>query len=186
MLRTLAILTSTAVSLVVATAAHADTLLFLSVPGIPGDSIFEQAADEIQGISYSFGIAPAKATKYGTVGVCAPGQTKPTFSEFCVVKRTDIASPKLFVAAASATQFPLVTISVFRETGNLPQLVARYQLSNAFVSSLRADANTAADAPTEQVCFRFNRAQVTTTRATVMGGTVSETAGFDACQASPF
>jgi hypothetical protein len=50
---------------------------------------------------------------------------------------------------------------------------------------MHADADTTADRPTERVCFRFNRAQVTTTQMKEQG-IVTETAGFDACQSTPF
>ena len=174
-------------TLALAPEAGAATLLYVDVPGIPGDSTAEVAVNQIQGISYGFGVSPLKPSKYGTAGVCGPGTTKAVFSEFCVKKRIDVASPKLLVAAAAATQFPAVTVSVFRSNlapGDPP--LARYVLANALVSSLRADADTQADAPTEQVCFRFNRVQLTTTRASVGGGFSSETAGFDACQTSAF
>jgi type VI protein secretion system component Hcp len=154
------ILAMVATLLLVAIRADAATQLFLDVPGIPGDATFEPVAHQIQGLSYSFGISPLKASKYGTAGVCAPGQSKPVFSEFCVKKNTDIASPRLVVAAATATPFALVTISVYRG-GALaadPPLV-RYALANAIVSSVHADEDTAA-VPTEQVCFRFNRAHL--------------------------
>jgi type VI protein secretion system component Hcp len=167
--------------------ARATTLLFVDVPGIPGDSTFVVAQNQIKGLSYDFGISPLKPTKYGTAGVCGPGTTKAVFSEFCVKKHVDVASPKLLVAAAAATQFPAVTVSVFRDNpgpGDPP--LARYVLANALVSSLRADADTQADAPTEQVCFRFNRVQLTTSRADPQGGFSTTTAGFDACQTSAF
>lgn len=165
--------------------AFAATLLFVDVPGIPGDSIYEATKDQIQGLSYDFGISPLKASKYGQAGVCAPGQPKPVFSEFCVKKFADVATPKLFVAAATATQFPLVTIGVYKLVQGTPSPVVSYGLSNAIISSMRADADTTADRPTEQVCFRFNRVQVTTTLVKEQG-TVTETAGFDACQSTPF
>jgi type VI protein secretion system component Hcp len=166
---------------------HAATLLFLNVPGIPGTSTFERAQNEIELLSYGLEVAASKPTKYGTVGVCAVGKTKQAFSDFCVTKRVDIASPKLFLAAAQATLFPSVTISVFG-TGGDPSAppLARYVLSNAFVSSLTASGTGADDAPVETACFRFNRAQVTTTRVSETGMSTSEVAGFDACQVSAF
>src|SRR5262249_55696532 len=142
-------------TLTFAAEAAATTLLFVDVPGIPGDSTFVAAQNQIQGISYTFGVSPLKPSKYGTAGVCGPGAAKAVFSEFCVTKRIDVASPKLLVAAAAATQFPAVTVSLFRSSpgpGDPP--IARYVLANALVSSLHADADTTADAPTEQVCFK--------------------------------
>jgi type VI protein secretion system component Hcp len=174
-------------TLALAADARAATLLFVDVPGIPGDSTFEGAANEIPAISYGFGVSPLKPSKYGTAGVCGPGTSKAVFSEFCVKKHIDVASPKLLVAAAAATQFPAVTVSLFRDSplpGDPP--LARYVLANAVVSSLHADADTTADAPTEQVCFKFNRVQLTTTRTNLGGGFSSTTAGFDACQTSAF
>ena len=186
-MRPIRMLACAAALLVAGADANATTQLFVAVPGIAGDAIFEGATNEIQGVSYDFGISPLKPTKYGTAGVCAPGSFKPVFSEFCVVKRADVASPKLFVAAATATQFATVVVRVFRSgaLANDPPLV-RYDLANALVSSLQAEADTTADGPTERVCFRFNRATVTTSRAQQGGGFATETAGFDACQSSPF
>jgi type VI protein secretion system component Hcp len=174
-------------TLLTAANAAATTQLFVDVPGIPGDATFAGAEKQIQGISYSFGITPLKASKYGTAGVCAPGSSKPVFSEFCVKKNADVASPKLLVAAAAATPFAAVTVRVFRSDAqpNDPPFV-RWVLANAVVSSLRTDGDTTAAQPTEQVCFRFNRVQETTTRENEVGGVTSETAGFDACQTSAF
>jgi len=169
------------------TPAHASTRLFVDVPGIPGDSIFAPAKNQIEGLSYNFGVNPTKTTKYGAVGVCAPGQSKPSFSEFCVQKRSDVASPKLFVAAATAAQFPAVTISVYKLGGDTTKPIVSYVLSNAVVSSLVADGDTAVDdVPMEKVCFKFNRAQVTTRQQKLTGGFTEETAGFDACAVSAF
>ena len=182
-IRALALL---AVAVVAPFDAFAATLLFVDVPGIPGDSTFEATKDQIQGLSYDFGISPLKASKYGQAGVCAPGQSKPVFSEFCVKKFADVATPKLFVAAATATQFPLVTVGIYKLVQGSPEPVVRYRLSNAVISSMHAGGDTAADRPTEQVCFRFNRAEVTTTTQGEGGKPVSETAGFDACQSAPF
>jgi hypothetical protein len=54
------------------------------------------------------------------------------------------------------------------------------------VSSLRAENDVSADTPTERVCFRFNRATVSTSRSNEGGGFATTTAGFDACQTSGF
>src|SRR2546427_5240980 len=77
---------------------RATTGLFLDVPGIPGDATFPPAVNQIEGISYSWTVGQVKPSKVGTIGVCAAGPSKPVFSGLCFVKRTDKASPKLFVA----------------------------------------------------------------------------------------
>jgi len=162
---------------------------FVDVPNIPGEATFPPVAGQIQAISFTWGVTQAKATRYGTAGVCSAGRSKPVFDGLCVLKHVDKASPKLFLAAAQGTVLQTVTISTWdTDLAAATQPLSKYELSNAIVSSIQQGAGQAGDPiPTEKVCLNFSKAKMTVSQTNTDGTIIDTvTAGFDACGKSAF
>jgi len=167
----------------------AATGTFVDVPNIPGEATFPPAAGQIEAIAFTWGVTQAKATRYGSAGVCSAGRSKPVLDGLCVVKHVDKASPKLFLAAAQGTVFPTITISIWKtDLATATQPLAKYELSNAIVSSAQLEGlQSGDDIPVEKVCLNFSKAKITVAQLNTDGvATDVVTAGFDACVKSAF
>ena len=126
---------------------------FLDVPGIPGEST-APIAGQIDVISFGSTVESAQS-KASSLG-CAAKEGKIANSIF-VTKQIDKASPKLYLAAAQGTNFPTVTLRVFRADpmGTLVNYLT-ITLSNAVVSHINGGgAESDADNPHETVTFAY-------------------------------
>jgi type VI secretion system secreted protein Hcp len=143
------------VAALAAVPARAEVLV--AVPGIPGDAIIDGHANEIVAASLQFQggqIVPRSGPK-----PCPKASSKTQLPALTITKTTDAASPKLLEAAARATVFPQVTVTVGGFTGGGFVDFDRYRLSNAFISSYAA--SSAGERPVETVSFSFTTLELT-------------------------
>jgi type VI protein secretion system component Hcp len=103
--------------------------LFLKIEGIPGDSQDKCHPNEIEPLSFQ---------NSGT--------------SITVVKKIDLSSPKLFIAALAGTNIPEAMLTVF-QAGKQPKLIL-YRMKNAKVAS---GDQTAGSANREIVTLGFQR-----------------------------
>lgn len=149
---------------------------FLNVPGIPGEATFPPAAGQIEAVTFSWGI------DHGTKATACGREGKLSFSAVCVIKHTDIASPKLLVASAQGTVFPTVMLSLYKASDLTPY--SQWTLTNAIVSSVQTGQAIDQDRPTETVCFNFAKVVQAVTPQNGAGGP-PVIAGWDVCGRSP-
>jgi type VI protein secretion system component Hcp len=135
--------------------ARAETVL--NIPGIQGDVALSGHAHEIEISSMQFGggqVVPKSGPK-----PCAAPSSKTQLSAIVLTKLSDIASPKLLMAAAQGTSFPQVTITI---VGGSPLFadIDQYQLSDVFISSFTV-SNGGQPQSSESLSLTFKSVQFT-------------------------
>jgi type VI secretion system secreted protein Hcp len=149
---------------------------FLKIDGIAGESQDSKHKDEIELVSFSWGLTQAAGGPAVGAGV---GAGRAHFKEFQVVMHVSKASPSLFLASATGKHIKEANLSV-RRAGAKGQGIEylKIKLSDLLVSSF--DESGSGDVPVESVAFNFGRIDVSYTQQQpggVAGGAV--TAVFD-------
>ena len=101
---------------------HMATDIFARLGDIKGESLDAKHKDEIEVLSYSWGVTNAGSPSPGGGG----GAGKPTFQDLAIVHNVDKASPKLLEACATGAHLKDATIT-HRKSGKGQQefLIAR-------------------------------------------------------------
>ena len=105
---------------------------FLKIDGIDGESTNAAHKDEIDVESWSWGVVRSDAPGPGA-GV---GSAKPAFQDMHFVARISKASPKLFLACATASHLKFATLSGARTAGKTVDYL-KYKLSDVHVTSVQ-------------------------------------------------
>src|SRR5690242_7072690 len=155
--------------------------LYLKVDGIPGESKDERHKDEIDVLSYSWGeTLPATAADAGG------GGARVVIEEVRFVMRVNRASPKLFLACASATHISTAVLTL-RRAGGAGVEFLKWTLSVVAVTSYQTASNVPpGDRSTDQVSFRFGKIEMEY-RPMNPDGSLGPpiTAGWDAAMSRP-
>jgi type VI secretion system secreted protein Hcp len=130
---------------------------FLKIKDIPGDAVAKGHKDEIEVLSYSWGITNATDPTGGGGG---GGVGKVVLSDFHFVKKVDKASPLLFTSVCSGERFPdvLFTVEEGASGKNKAQSFLKLKLSEVFISSFQASGSS--DSPTESVSLSFVKIEI--------------------------
>ncbi len=128
---------------------------FLKIQGIPGEATARGFENQIEVLSWSWGMSQAAAAQ-GREGTMPGDPTKP----FIITKRIDKASPVLAKALASGQHFPSATITLCRAGGD-KQPYMRYVLHDCIISSIKP---VAGDVPMEQISFNYTKIEWTYVR----------------------
>ena len=103
--------------------------IFVKIGNIPGESFDARHKDEIEVISFAWGVS--NAARVTTGGPTA----RPTIRELSFVHAIDKATPKLLQACAMATRLPDATIT-HRRAGGQQQEFLIVRLSDVVVTSV--------------------------------------------------
>ena len=154
---------------------------FLKIDGIVGDSIDESHKDEIDVLSWSWGVTQTGGNSgAGASGGSGGGAGKATFEDFHFVSRIGKASPKLFLASATGSHHKTAALSGVRVGGKGPSNeFLKYKLSDVVVTSDQ-HAGDQADFPVEEFSLSYSKIEISYTPQTATGaaGTAIK-AGFD-------
>ena len=82
---------------------------FFDIDGIPGESTDEKMAGKIEIYSFSWGASNPVTVGSGTTGM---GAGKVALSSFSIMKKTDKASPQLFLACCQGKHIAKGTVTV--------------------------------------------------------------------------
>jgi len=127
--------------------------MFIKIDGIKGESTDDKHKDEINVLSWSWGMSSSGAAQSGGGGV-----GKVSFKDLTITKLTDTSSPSLMLACSSGKHIKEATLTV-RKAGGNPVEFVRVKLDDILVSSL--DDATSGTEPriTEQVTLNFSKVQ---------------------------
>lgn len=124
--------------------------IFAKIGDIRGESAFSQHKDEIEVLSYAWGIT----RPWSVASNAATG--KAAFSDFTFVHKIDKATPRLFEACATNMHFPEATFTHHRANANADYLIIR--LTDVFVTGVAlSDAQAGG---TEIVTLAFAKADL--------------------------
>src|SRR5262245_4016678 len=124
--------------------------IFAKIGDIKGESQDAKHKDEIEGLSFSWGVTnPAPAVGPGGGG----GTGKATFQDLSIVHRIDKASPKLLEACATGKHLPEATITHRKAgKGQLEYLIVK--LNDVIITAVQHGGGTA-DTGSESVSLAF-------------------------------
>ena len=127
--------------------------MFLKIDGIEGESKDAKHKDQIDVLSYSWGVSNAGSPGGGSGG----GAGKASFQDFSFVHRTGKASPKLFLACASGKHIKQAVLTC-RKAGGKQQEFLKITFSDVLISSFQQGGSTGGDdVPVESVSFDFGK-----------------------------
>lgn len=136
--------------------------VFLKIEGIKGESTDDKHKDEIELLSFSFGVSQPISGTISSAGSISA--SKADFSDISFMHYYDLASPKLFEACATGQHIPSVTLTCHRATGNKEKYL-EYKLTDVLVSSVQTSgAAGGEDVPTESVSLAFGKIEITYTK----------------------
>ena len=126
--------------------------MFLKVQGVRGEAADRDHKDEIDVVSWSWGLdAPTSFVSGEATGAV-------TVSELHVVKRVDLSSPTLMGFLRSRKPIPSAQL-VVRKAGSTPLEYFKIEMENVRVNGLRAESQSLE--LMEQVRLGFQKVRVT-------------------------
>ena len=132
---------------------------YLELAGIEGEATAKGFEKKIEIFSFSWGASAPVTIGPGSSGVSA---SRVSISSFNVMKKTDVASPKLFKACCTGDHIAKMTVSMRKATGTGgqdPFLI--YTFETVMVESVQwSGASGGDDTPTESVSFAFGKVTV--------------------------
>jgi type VI secretion system secreted protein Hcp len=150
---------------------------FLKLDGIPGESTDAKHKDEIEILSFSWGVSNSGATHSGGGG----GAGKATFQDFNFMSMLQKSSPKIWLACATGEHIKSAVLTLRKAGGDSAGAeFYKVTLTDVLVSSFQESGSEGGDLPFDS--FSLNYAKIRTDYTLVnqkgaLGGTTS--AEFD-------
>lgn len=119
---------------------------FLKVPGIDGESTAPGHVNQIDVLTFHWGVQSSGGT--------------PSVSEIVVTKVTDSSSPALFQKSLTGQVIPKIVLDYEKSTGGKQQAYYRYELENVQITSYQL-GGSAEDVPLENISFVFEKIKIT-------------------------
>ena len=128
--------------------------IFAKLGDIKGESIDDKHKDEIEVLSYSWGVSNAGSMSFGTGG----GEGKATFQDLSFTHKVDKASPVLMQACATGVHLKEATITHRKAgKGQLEFLVIK--MNDVIVTGVQ-NGGSGADGSSENVSIAFAKVNV--------------------------
>jgi type VI secretion system secreted protein Hcp len=135
-----------------------DTFLDLGAT-IPGESTAKGFEKKIEIYSFSWGASNPVTIGSSATGI---GAGKVSISSFNLMKKTDIASPKIFMACAKGEHIAKVIVTLRKASGAGGQVAFLiYTFEKVMVESVQWSGSTGGDdTPTESVSLAFGKVTI--------------------------
>jgi type VI secretion system secreted protein Hcp len=132
---------------------------YLNIDGIPGEATAKGYEKKIEIYSFSWGASAPVSVGAGSGGMSA---SRVSVSSFNIMKRTDVASPKLFLNTCQGVHIKFMELSLRKQTGKGGQDVyLKYKFEDVMVESIQWSGSSGGDdTPTESVSFAFAKVTV--------------------------
>jgi type VI secretion system secreted protein Hcp len=124
--------------------------MFLKLDGIKGESTDSKHKDEIDVLSWSWGMTQSGSTHIGGGG----GSGKVNIQDISLTKRLDTASPTLSARCAQGEHIKEALLTV-RKAGTDQQEYVKITLKDCLVSSLSTGASGGQDTLIENISLNF-------------------------------
>ena len=132
---------------------------FLKIEGIPGESTDDKHKDQIEVLSFSWGLSQAAGAAASSHG----GHTgqRADIHDFSIVKVLDKSTPNLFKYCASGKHIPSLVLELCSHTDD-KHTYMKYTMTDGLVSSLRPGGSGHGEGarPLEEVSFRFSKIEL--------------------------
>jgi type VI secretion system secreted protein Hcp len=125
--------------------------IFAKIGDIKGESTDAKHKDEIEVLSFSWGVTNPPHPGGGGGGGAAG---KATFQDLSIVHRIDKASPQLLLACATGKHLPDATIT-HRKAGKAQQEYLIVKMNDVIITGVVHSGNAGQDATSETVSMAF-------------------------------
>ena len=125
---------------------------FLKLEGIKGESVDKAHKDEIEVLSWSWGVSQTGTMHRGPGG----GAGKANVSDLSIMKYVDRSSPVLSQACCTGQHFPKATLSL-RKAGGEPLDYLVITLEDVLISSVQTGGSQGDELITQSVSINFAR-----------------------------
>lgn len=127
--------------------------VFLKIKGIEGESADATHKNQIDVLSYSWGVSQTGTMSYGGGG----GAGKANFGDFNFMMRMNKATPKLMHACATGEHIPDAILSC-RKAGGKQEDYMVYKFYDLLISSYQTSASS--EEPTESISFNYSKMEM--------------------------
>lgn len=129
--------------------------MYLKLDGIKGESQDSKHKDEIDVLSWSWGVQQSGTMHTGGGG----GSGKASFSDMSITKYVDSASPNL-IKVCSTGEHVKEALLVVRKAGKDQQEYLKYILTDCLISSVSTGGSGGEDRLTENISINFAKFKV--------------------------
>jgi type VI secretion system secreted protein Hcp len=129
--------------------------IFLKLGNVQGESQDSVHKNEIDVLSWSWGLTQSGTMHLGTGG----GGGKVSVQDLSVTKYTDKATPAIITACANGAHYPTAVLTV-RKAGKTPLEYYKITLQNVLVTNYGTGGSGGEDRFTESVTLNFEKFQV--------------------------
>jgi type VI secretion system secreted protein Hcp len=129
--------------------------IFAKLGDIKGESLDDKHKDEIEVLSYSWGVTNAGSMAHGTGG----GEGKATFHDLSFVHNIDKASPVLLQACATGVHLKEATI-VHRKAGKLQHEYLIVKMNDVIITGVTHGGSSGEGGHSENVSLSFAKVAV--------------------------
>jgi type VI secretion system secreted protein Hcp len=126
--------------------------IFLKIDGIPGESQDAKHKDEIDVLSWSWGMSTAPTAGLPTGQV--PGRV--SVKDMSITKRIDVATPRLMLSCASGQHLRSAALTVRKAGAKQPEFL-NIKMNEVLVTSVTAAESSAEDRGTELLTLAFSK-----------------------------
>jgi type VI secretion system secreted protein Hcp len=130
------------------------TDIFLKINGIQGESRDKGHKDEIEVLSWTWGLSNQVASPSPGGGA---GAGKAKFQDISFTHLVDKASPNLMLSCASGKHYPEARLTVRRSDPTMPQEFLLIKLQEVLVTSVQSSVTRGPEGLMEQVTLNFAR-----------------------------
>src|SRR5262245_42986928 len=133
---------------------------YVELTDIPGEATALKFEKKIEIYSFSWGASAPVTIGPGSSGISA---SRVSISSFNIMKKTDIASPKLFQACCTGQHLKQMIVSMRKQTGTAggQDAFLIYTFDEVMVESVQWSGSSGGDdTPTESVSFAFAKVTV--------------------------
>lgn len=127
--------------------------IFIKFDGIPGEARGKDHKDEIDVLSWSWGVAQSGSMGTGGGG----GRGKASVHDLNFTKEIDKASPKLFEACCNGKHIASITLSA-NKAGEKPMEFLKVSLADCIISSIQT--NGSESGYVENVSLNFGKVEI--------------------------
>jgi len=128
--------------------------MFLKVDGIKGESVDSKHKDEIEVLSWSWGVTQHVVAHGATFGAGAAD-----CSELTIMKKLDISSPLLVKHCAQGAIIKSMLLTM-RKAGTEQVEYSKVTMTDCLITSVQIHGGGGGEIPSESASFRFTKVKI--------------------------
>jgi type VI secretion system secreted protein Hcp len=130
--------------------------MFIKLDGAPGESKDKGHANEIDVVSWSWGMAQSGSRHLGGGG----GSGKVDVSDLSIIKYVDSATPNLMLFCCNGKHISSALLTIRKAGGDNQLEYLKIKMTDCLVTAVSGGANASDDRQTESVTLNFAKVEV--------------------------